>query len=226
VAAILAGAGDRITEGERVLLPVTPLALPQGWLGCSINESPQYGAAVYDSATGEITLRGAGGDIAGIADECYFMGRLTGAQDHDSGDFRITVQALPQPRLISDWSRAGVMIRESLAPGARRVYLNVTRRYGLNLGSRIANNLEAENEFVIPHAALRLPITLRLTRRGNTLLAHYSQDGGRTFQPAGDPRTFSPPLAKNLYAGLAITAADATQYSQARFRDLSIEPRE
>ena len=34
-------------------------------------------------------------------------------------------------------------------------------------------------------AAMKLPILLRLTRRGDTITAEYSRDNGKSFQPAG-----------------------------------------
>jgi len=77
----------------------------------------------------------------------------------------------------------------------------------------------------VPDEKLRLPIVLRFTRRSDTISAQYSIDEGKTFEAAGSPSTYSSPLPKTLYAGLAITAHDATQLSEAKFRDLRIEKR-
>ena len=71
---------------------------------------------------------------------------------------------------------------------------------------------------------LRLPIVLRLTRQGDTITARYSTDEGKSFQAACEPMTFDSPLPKTVYAGLAITAHDASQTSEARFSGLRVEP--
>jgi regulation of enolase protein 1 (concanavalin A-like superfamily) len=68
----------------------------------------------------------------------------------------------------------------------------------------------------IEKASLQLPITLRLTRRGDTLTAEYSTDEGKSFQ-AVDRYLFVPPLPKTLHVGLLITADNRTRVSEARF---------
>ena len=69
----------------------------------------------------------------------------------------------------------------------------------------------------------RLPILLRLTRRGNTVTRQYSTDEGRTFRSAGPPVTFDRPLPKRLYIGLASAAGDRRQISEATFTVPSIQ---
>src|SRR5262249_44219339 len=57
----------------------------------------------------------------------------------------------------------------------------------------------------------------------NAILAEFSHDGGRSFEPADDPLQFTEPLPQTLYVGLAITSHDVSQVSEARFRGLKIE---
>jgi hypothetical protein len=110
------------------------------------------------------------------------------------------------------------MIRESLDPGARHLTLWVTKSRGLVVQWRpTGDGFPAPEVTAVTNAALRLPITLRLTRRGNTVTPEYSIDDGTTFQPAGRPITFDPPLASMLHIGLAITAANRSAINQARF---------
>src|SRR5207245_2336380 len=73
--------------------------------------------------------------------------------------------------------------------------------------------------------ALKLPILLRLTRKGNTIIQEYSRDDGRGFQPAGKPLPFAPALPDTVYVGLAITAHDESEISEARFSHLVIQKR-
>jgi regulation of enolase protein 1 (concanavalin A-like superfamily) len=73
----------------------------------------------------------------------------------------------------------------------------------------------------VGNAGLKFPITLRLTRRGETITPEISTDGGKTFR-ANRPITFSPPLAKTLYVGLAACSGIRGQLGTARFRDVTL----
>jgi hypothetical protein len=213
VAAIVPGAGGNPVEGPLVALTATPVATPAGLMGCSINEGLMSGGAAFNPATGEITLRGTGLFVFDTFDQLYFLSQPV------EGDAQNTVQARARPTLENDWARAGLMIRESLDPGARHLTLWVTRlRRGLVVQWRpTGDGFPAPEVTAVTEAALRLPITLRLTRRGNTVTPEYSIDDGTTFQPAGRPITFDPPLASKLHIGLAITAAHRSAINRARF---------
>ena len=89
---------------------------------------------------------------------------------------------------MNDWARAGLMIRESLDPGARHLTLWVTKSRGLVVQWRpTGDGFPAPEVTAVTNAALRLPIT------------------------------FDPPLASMLHLGLAITAAHRSAITQARF---------
>jgi hypothetical protein len=180
-------------------------------MGTSINEAlAGPGSVLFKRPTaprsrmiGEITIRGAGSDVGGTADGCYFLHQTL------RGDFQITVRALtrpgPPPRSSAPtnaWAKAGLMIRESLDPGARNASLFATTAHGLLYQWRPTANDVTESKAVVGHAGLKLPILLRITRRGNTLTSDYSTDSGRSFHPAGEPVSFDPPLARTIYGGL------------------------
>src|SRR5207245_361424 len=140
--------------------------------------------------------------IEGQVDGCYFLNQPL------AGDFQITVTIQSKPTGHHAWTKAGLMLRESLDPGARNVYLFATRSFGLRFQRRPIANQDTDGMEVIPPADFKLPITMRLTRRGNTIIPEYSTDGGRRFRPAGDPYHFDQPLPTTLCAGLAITSHD------------------
>jgi hypothetical protein len=119
------------------------------------------------------------------------------------------------------------MVRESVEAGARHAHLGTTSDQGLFFQWRPLTNAYTDDHDrpVISHAALKLPIMLRLTRSGDTITAQYSTDQGRSIRAAGDPLTFHPPLAKTVYVGLAVTAHNPNQVSEAKFRGLRIEQR-
>jgi WD40 repeat protein/class 3 adenylate cyclase len=219
VAALSKSAAGRVEEGPLATRTATPVAAPPGFLGCSFNEGSRPGSVRFDAATGEIILRGSGADTWGHVDGCYFLSQPV------QGDFRITVTALTRPTATNQWAKAGLMLRESLTPEARSVHLVHTPAKGIFWEWRdLTNAPTASQDFLSLTAlrALKLPITLRLTRRGNVLLAEYSLDHGRSFRWAGDPVQFDPPLPKTLFAGLVITSHHVGQTSEAKFSGLEI----
>jgi WD40 repeat protein len=196
--------------------PVTvraALAVP-GFCGFSINEGDRPGSVRFDRPSGRITLRGSGANVSGIADQLYSLSRPV------SGDFRITVTALTRPTATDDEAQAGLMIRGSLAPNALNASLMVIARKGLTFQWRLTTGGDSDWRPQLKDADLKLPITLRLTRRGNTIIPEYSSNGGEHFQPAGDPLRFPQPLPQTLFAGLTITSHAVGQTSEAMFQDL------
>jgi hypothetical protein len=218
VEAVFPGADGKPVEGPRVAVSVTPMPVPAGLMGCSINEGPRPGSVTFDAGTGEITLRGSGdAAIGAVADQLYFAGQPV------EGDVEITATALSQPALASLLTGAGITIRESLDAGARHADLGTSPVAGLLGLWRTTTNGPTDGAIAIDSGSLKLPIVLRLTRQGDTITPEYSVDAGQTFQSTGDSITFDPPLAKTVYVGLGITAGTRSQISEARFGNLEIK---
>src|SRR5262249_55154595 len=151
---------------------VTPVSVPPGWTACSIGESPISGLVRRDRAGG-IILRGAGEQIWDIADQFYYLCRPV------TGDFQAAVTALTTPIESNEWSRAGLTLRDVLAPGARNAYLFTSAAHGLIYQWRSTANDTTDSLPVIqtPYPArttLKLPILLRIIRRGSTVALQYS----------------------------------------------------
>jgi uncharacterized delta-60 repeat protein len=216
VAALLPGGHGKAVEGPRVTLQAAPMATPPGWSGTSINEGLWCGSVDFDAATEVTTLRGSGEDIWGTSDGFYFLSQPV------TGDFQWTAGLLSGPAATSEWAKAGVMLRDSLAAGARHVSLFQTGTHGLQYLRRPIADESTDAQFPNESPAPRLPITLRLTRRGDTITAAYSRDNGKSFQAVGEPYSFDPPLPRVIYAGLAITTHGASQVTEAKFSRLEI----
>ncbi len=210
-----------LAEGPLAVVVAAPTAAPPGFLGYSINEGSRTGSACFDGATGGITIRGSGADIWDLADQFYYLSRPV------AGGFQATVTALTRPSATDIWAKAGLMIRESVEPGARHTHIGTTSDRGLYYQWRLMTNNYTDDHGrpVISHAALELPIVLRLTRLGETITAEYSTDQGKTFRTTGNPVTFHPPLPRSVHVGLAITAHNANRISEARFSRLQIQER-
>jgi hypothetical protein len=197
----------------------TPVAVPAGYLGCSINEGARTGSADLDPATGAITLRGSGVLTFDSTDGFYFLNQPM------TGDIQTTVQALTRPTKPSDWAVAGLMIRESLDAASRyaAVWTTASSRLFSQWRGVTGGFAEWPGFFAIDNGALKPPVLLRLIRRENTVTPLYSTDNGTTFQEAGPPIVFDPPLGKTVFIGLAISAADRSSTNQARFSRLEFE---
>jgi hypothetical protein len=212
---------DQGAEGYATAVTATPAANPANLATCDINleNSLLHGSMAFDEAKGIYTLTGSGGDIWDNADRFFFASQLV------KGDFQITAKILDKPTKTSDWSKAGVMVRESLDGPSRDANFMGTAKNGVNFQWRdqTAGAPGGAAKAAIAAKDFTGPVFLRLVRKGSVVTAFLSTDG-TTFTQAGDPKTFDPPLAESLYVGLAITAHDATKITTGTFSDLSIGP--
>jgi len=218
VAPLFRGTDGNLTEGAATALLATPVAAPAGFAGTSLIEgTTNSGSVAFDAATGEITIRASGGDIWDAGDQGYFLNQAI------EGDFQITARLLSGPTNTSAWSKAGPMIRESLEPGARSAMLYATAGNGVAFQWREITNEHTALAQVVDAASLTVPIVLRLTRKGNVITSEFSTDDGKTFNLAADPFTYEAGLPARLYAGLAATAHNSRQVTQARFNGLEVK---
>jgi hypothetical protein len=195
VAPILTGADGSPTEGPRVGVLARPVGLPQGLFGCQIGGGESTVTTAVDAATGAMVIKASGGLFFG-ADQFYFVGQAV------EGDAQITVNI---PTSVIPGGGAGVssvMIRESLDPDARNVFVGAAGDVAAVTWRRQTTPGTMAWQFEVDKPVFKLPTTLRLTRRGNTITPEYSADGGQTFQPVGDPTSLDPPLPRTLYFGL------------------------
>lgn len=169
-------------------------ALPSGWTATNVGNPQPAGSVQTVSCTGCLSLvvRGAGLDVGGTWDQFMFAHRpLTG-----DGVVVARVDALEQtdPR-----AKAGVMMRESVSPQSRHAYLSITPTSGLVFQSRDATGGETAQ---IVNPSPRLPVWLRLERRGTAILASYSSNG-TAWVHAG---AVTLPLAQTVQVGVGVTS--------------------
>jgi hypothetical protein len=205
IAAVLRNADGTTRLGPRVATAVTPAAVPAPWQGANIHEGVFSGAAAYDSASDQFTLKGFGpGVMFTLADGCYFVHQQV------EGDAQITARLLSLPAGGGfDAPNAGLTIRESLQPGARCLRLGIDANPfdgGMYWQARKVPDALSTRP-TVPIDALSFPLTLRLTRQGTTLTAAYLRTDG-TFQVTGVPVTFDPPLSPMLDVGMHVTGGN------------------
>lgn len=154
---------------------------------------------------GRWRMEAGGADIWGTSDQFRF------AHQQRTGDFDVSVQvvSLTQPDL---YTKAGLMVRDSLAPGARHIFAlvfpsNAPRNNndgGYEFQSRDVNGGNASAIYPPqPQPRVGFPNTwIRLKRAGNIWTAYSSSDGR-------DWRLYATKtlvLPATVYFGLAVTA--------------------
>jgi hypothetical protein len=179
----------------------TAQTLPNGW---ATSEVGNVGVAGSASGTNEsFTVTGSGADIWGTADAFRFVYRPL------SGDGSIVAQ-VTSVDWIHDWTKAGVMMRETLAANARHALMLVSANKGLAYQRRpTTGGMSASTA----GAASKAPYWVSLTRSGNTFTGQVSLDGTTWTTVASE--TIAMP--STIYVGLAVTSHYAGRLATATF---------
>lgn len=167
-------------------------------------------AGSTSEADGVFTVRGSGADIWGSADEFHF------ARMAVSGDLDITVR-VASVTAIDPWTKAGVMIRDTLNANGKHAHMCVSGSSGAAFQRRTTSGGTSTGTTVTDITA---PHWLRLTRRGTTFTGYRSADGVAWTQ-AGQ---VSITMGTTVQVGLAVTAHADGQIATAVFEQLEIVP--
>lgn len=191
--------------------------LPAPWRQAFLGHAQRPGSGAH-FADGTLTVRGSGRDIAEgrePIDNCQF------AWQELTGDGEL-VARVATSEVTSREPKAGLMLRESPADGARNVALLLVPRVGVRLTARTAPDGGSRSVPPAP-AAKASPCWLKLVRRGDTFTGHVSADGS-TWAPVGEPVTVS--MGSKMCAGLAVTAGcrDESKIHTATFDHVSCTP--
>ena len=174
-------------------------SLPSPWSHSYIGSGSSTGWAGYKSST--FGIEGYGGDIWGGSDDFNFIYRSL----NGNGEIVARVTNSNNPH---DWSKMGVMIRESLAANSKHVMLAKTPGNGLapqsrsSTGGGSSHNMGGTNRL----DTLKAANWLKITRNGNEFKSYYSYNG--TTWNLLETTTIS--MGTNIYVGLCATAGDAT----------------
>jgi regulation of enolase protein 1 (concanavalin A-like superfamily) len=181
-------------------------AFPAGW---STTDIGAVGAAGSASSSGDvITAAGAGADIWGSADAFRFVYTTM------NGDGSIVTQ-VTSAQYVADWTKAGVMVRASLAANAAQASMLVSANKGLAFQRRVSAG------GVSTHTAGgtgKAPYFVRLTRTGNTFTAARSIDGVAWSTVGSD--TIAMPAT--VYVGVVISSHVAGTLATATFASTAL----
>jgi len=155
------------------------------------------------------TVNGSGADIWGNADGLMFVNETM------TGDGTI-VARVRRIFEVHAWSKAGVMIRDTLDAGSKQVDMIVSAAKGAAMQYRSETAGISTSVAIIPGAA---PGWVRLTRAGDVFTGAWSKDGA-TWTTLGSTTVA---MGSTVYIGLAVTSHDATRAATGAFDDVMIQ---
>lgn len=174
----------------------------------------QPGSINYQAAGGTYTLRSAGPDIWGTADGFHFAYKeLTG-----NGSITARVDGITNGGI---WAKVGVMVRESLEPGAIHAMMAVTPANRVSFVHRLKTD-EGTSDANGEADAFAMPHWVRITREGNILRGEHSTDGVNWTGPTADPAQTEVGafLPQTVYVGLAASSFQPGQFAEATFTNV------
>jgi regulation of enolase protein 1 (concanavalin A-like superfamily) len=167
-----------------------------------------FPAGFTDNGNNAFTVVSTGTDIWNNSDQFRF------AYKSLSGNGSITAKVDSLTRSDA-WSKAGVMIRESLDAGSKHAMVVLTPDNGASFQYRNATSGASAN---LDAAGLQTPYWVRLTRTGNSFKAERSADG-KTWTQIGTDQSIT--MTSNVFIGLCVTSHNPAAYSTAEFSNVT-----
>ncbi len=183
---------------------------PAQWVHQDIGQPGIAGDVCYESSTQTFHMKGSGKDIWDYDDEFQYMYQ----QVH--GDVTITAYCV----LIEDvypWSKAGVMIRETLDSNSLHAMMAITPGNGAAFHRRNNNTSYTAN---YNDTSFHAPVWLRMTRAGNSFTGSVSNDSISWT----DVHTSTIGMSDTVYIGLCHTSHIHSTVSESVFRFISFSP--
>jgi len=185
---------------DHVAIAAAVPTLPAGWQTADVGAVGKSGSA--SEAGGTFTVAGAGADIWGTADAFRYAYRLLAADGS-------IVARVATVQSVSAWTKAGVMIRQSLSPASPHASLFVTPGKGIAFQRRTAAG-GASLSTAIAGAA---PAYVRLARAAGIVTASTSADGV-AWKLVGQETVAG---TGAVWVGIAVSSHDVTQRATAAF---------
>jgi hypothetical protein len=185
-----------------------PVALPGLWAGRDVGGVGLAGSVSFANDT--FTVTGTGVDIWNTADGFEFASQAL------TGDGSITARVVGMQN-TDPWAKAGVMVREGTATGAKHAFCCVTAGNGVAFQRRPATNGVSSHTAGTFSAA---PRWVKLVRQGSTLTGYESADG-QTWTIVGSE---SIGMANPVQIGLAVTSHNNGVLCTAVFDHVVVTP--
>ena len=182
-----------------------PGGLPAGQTDADIGNPSLKGSATY--STGVYTVSGSGADIWGTSDQFNYVYQPA------NGDVDVSARVSSITN-TDGWTKAGVMIRETLTAGSRHASAFLTPGQGYAFQDRALTNGTSANTSTTGAA----PGWVRIKRTGNLFTAYKSSDGRTWTVIASD----SISMADAIYVGIALTSHNSAATAKATVDNFSV----
>jgi hypothetical protein len=169
-----------------------PPLLPAGWQSDDVGRVSREGSATH--AAGTYTVNGSGADIWGTADALHFTWRTLS----DDGEIVARVAGLTG---IDPWTKAGVMIRQTLDAGSAQAMMLLSAGKGVHFQRRTVTGASSISTSAGAGVTSRW---LKLKRVGQVITASRSADGVTWAVVGRDSLS----IVGSAYVGLAVTSHD------------------
>jgi regulation of enolase protein 1 (concanavalin A-like superfamily) len=179
----------------------TPGGLPAPWTGGDVGAPVLVGSSTH--AGGVFTLNGGGNDIWADADQFHFVSQTL------TGDGEIVARVTAQED-TNEWTKSGVMIKQSTTAGSAYALLAVTPEHGVVLQDSFNRSIAA--------AAPAATTWLKLARAGDVITGSVSADG-QVWTEIGSATV---DLDGNAVIGLFVTSHDGGQLNTTTFDNVSV----
>jgi regulation of enolase protein 1 (concanavalin A-like superfamily) len=204
---LLVSVAPSMNDSNAVRFTVTSQPLPVSWLDQDVGSVGLAGSAGY--ANGTFTVAGAGqGTFSTNSDGFHFVYQPL------AGDGTIIARVVSLQGSSS--AQAGIMIRETLSPGANHVYL-FDYSSTLFMTERTSTGASSSYQSL---GGVTLPYWIKLARSGNVFTMYSSSDNLNWVQ-LGTSQTVS--MAQSVYVGLAASSRSTSSLVTASFDNVSVK---
>ena len=186
-----------------------------GFIGSEVGAQAGTPSFTLNSGTYNISAGGSGIPSSDTPDDFYFLNTAV------TGNVTITARLVSVQAISGSNSRAGVMIRNTLAADSTHAFCGVNSAGSGRWIYRATAGTNSDND----QATAGLPYWVRLIRSGNTFTAQFAPDSGGTpgsFTTAGTAQTLT--MGSNVFVGLAATSGSTATLGTAVFDRVSITP--
>jgi hypothetical protein len=202
-------ATDSASASVEATLEITVSGLPLPWTASDIGTGMLVGSTTFSSGT--FTQSGSGA-IGSKSDRFRFTYQtLTG-----DGEIIARIGSLQN---TGNSSRVGVMIRDTLAPNSKQIFMGMT---GSNAYRWVRRTTTGGNTSSSNSGTGTVPDTwVRLVRSGNTITA-YKSTNGTSWTTVGS--TTNTTFGSTCYIGLAVGSGSTTTLNTSQFSNVSVTP--
>ncbi len=187
--------------------PIPVSDLPAPWWHQDVGNVGIKGSTTVSN--GIFTVKGSGTDIWFNSDEMQFVHQTL------TGDGSIVARVLSMGD-TNEWAKAGVMMRDSLAPDAKNMAIHLTPTNGVGTTYR-ASAAGASDGTLVGSGAT--PHWLKIVRSGNLFSTYHSADG--VAWKLVDSHNIA--MGQTLFVGLCVSSKNNSLLNTATFDNVTVK---